>query len=58
MCHKYGRRRSMVDTLHCLRIQDLWESYDLYTWEYEELGVESARMLMLGGNEYVGVDGD
>ena len=47
----------MVDTLRCLRIQDLWESYDLYTWEYEELGVECARMLMLEGNEYVGVDG-
>ena len=46
----------MVDTLYCLRIQDLWESYDLYIWEYEELGVEDARILMLKENEYVRVD--
>ena len=46
----------MVDTLHCLRIQDLWESYDLYIWEYKELGVECARMLMLKGNKYVEID--
>ena len=43
--------------LYCLKIQNLQESYDLYIQEYKELGVECARMLMLEGNEYIGVDG-
>ena len=61
-CHNTGRGRSDGKTLHCLRFQGLWEADALYTCyntvDCEGIGVESARMAMFSGNEYVGVDSD
>ena len=56
-CHYICSGRSDGKTLHCLSIQDLCAADALYTCDCEGIGVESARMAMLEGNEYVGVDG-
>ena len=50
-CHNICRGSSDGKPLHCR------EADALYTCDYEGIRVECARMAILEGNEYVGVDG-